>query len=412
MAKNLKAMLAKKYSSAMSVDIINEVQFINTGIPTLNYVMSGKPLTGGLPLSGKMTVMYGGESSGKTSLVLHIIAKAQKEDIEVVYLDTERSITKPRLRQFGVNIDKMIYMTPETMEECFDIIESIAKDKEDAADNAPILIIWDSLAMTATKDEMERTSEEMEIASQARCLTRNLRRIRPKITRINAGLLLIQQARANQDRFGDIITFPGGYALQHSCDMIIRVSALKPDTDGLGFKFSTPKKNRLFRPFQSSVVRFLYSEGFTRNNIIDSFSEFLKQIGILGQSGAWCFLQSDVDKMIENGMDPKEAAKTAKKFYKSDFAERLINDPSYYDELLKTAEEYVSKNLIYVTKVMVDEDIDVEKAEKEAEEMERKDALFLGEEDINVQVLDPEGNAKDSEPDYSDLPPSGAPYHE
>lgn len=359
MSNSLKSFLEKKHKTAMSVDIINEITFLNIGIPTINYVISGKPLTGGLPLSGKISLIFGGEGSGKTSLVLHIIAQAQKNNIPVVYLDTERSITKPRLKQFDIDISELIYMTPESMEQCFDIIEDICKKKEDKADDSPILIIWDSLAASPTMDEIERTSSQVEIASQAKVLSRNLRRIRGRIARSNSGLVLVQQARENMDLYGDSISFPGGKALSHTCDMILRVSALKPDEQGQGFKISTPKKNRIFRPFQNSTIRFLYSQGFTEENILASFCDLLANIGILKGSG-WYYLQSDLDKFCaDNNMTEKDAladTRQFKKFRKDDFVNRLMSDKDFYTEILTVAEEYISKNLIHVTKVMRDPD--------------------------------------------------------
>jgi len=357
-SKNLKDFLSKKYPDAMNVDIISEVKFLDTGIPTLNYVFSGRPLTGGMPLTGKITCMYGPEGSGKTSYVAHIMAKAQEKGIEVVYMDTERSITRPRLLQFGVDLDNLIYMTPETMEECFDVIEEICKERAVSDNSENILIIWDSLAMTPTSDEIERKSTDVEIASQARVLSRNLRRIRGKIQLTGAGLLLINQARANQSRYGDLFTMPGGYALQHAADVILRVNKMKPSVDGQGIKISTPIKNRLFRPFQSTTIQFDYSKGFTQEGIIDSFCEFLKQIEILGQSGAWCYLSTDVDELMEaENIDRKEATKKVKKFYIKDFSNRLLEDPEYYREMLTKAEEFVNKNITLVANLTFDEEV-------------------------------------------------------
>lgn len=358
MAKSLKSFLKKQYPDAMDTDIISEVKFLDTGIPTINYVISGRPLTGGLPLTGKITIMYGPEGCGKTSFVAHIIAKAQKEGIDVVYIDTERSITRPRLEQFGVDIEELNYLTPDTMEECFDIIEAICKEKMANDDKDPILIIWDSIAMTPTSDEVSRTADDVEIASQARVLTRNLRRIRGKVKRIEASLLLINQARANQARFGDLFTMPGGYALHHAADVIIRVNRVKPDESGQGIKFSTPNKNRLFRPFQSTSIRFEYVDGFTKENIIDSFCDFLKDLGILGSAGPYCYLESDVEELVEKeGLDNKEASKKVNKFFKKDFVKRLLEDEEYYKDILKKSEEFVNKNIAKVAQVFLDKDL-------------------------------------------------------
>ena len=112
---------------------------------------------------------------------------------------------------------------------------------------------------------------------QARVLTRNLRRIRGKIKRIEASLLLVNQARANQARFGDLFTMPGGHALHHAADVILRVNRVKPDESGQGIKISTPIKNRLFRPFQSTTLRFEYTDGFTKENI----DVYKRQISLL-----------------------------------------------------------------------------------------------------------------------------------
>lgn len=366
--KTFKHILEKKHAAAMNVEIISEIQYIDTKIPTFNYVLSGKPLTGGIPLSGKTIVMYGGEGCGKTSFVLHLISQAIKTGVDIVYLDTERSITKPRLIQFNVDLNEITYLNPSCMEECFEIIEDICREKEDKADDNPLLIIWDSIASTPTQAENERTAYDLEIGQQASVLTRNLRRIRNRVARVNVGLFLIQQARDNQDRFGDIISMPGGHALKHNCETIVRVSAIKPDENGQGIKISTPKKNRLFKPFQSTTVRFLYVEGFTDENVIDSFCDFLKQVGILGSSGAWCYLQTDVDKLMKaENLPEKEAVKKIDKFYKSAFVERLLKDKDYYNQILAESEEYVNKHISQVAKAMLDDEIDIEKELKEAE---------------------------------------------
>ena len=358
MSKKLKSFLEKTYPDAMDTDIIAEVKYLDTGIPTINYNISGKPLTGGLPLTGKITIMYGPEGCGKTSFVAHMIARAQQSNIDVVYIDTERSITRSRLEQFGVDINELAYLTPDTMEECFDIIEAVCREKMVEDDKEPVLIVWDSIAMTPTADEINRTADDVEIASQARVLTRNLRRIRGKVKRVEASLLLINQARANQSRFGDLFVMPGGHALHHAADVILRVNRVKPDESGQGIKFSTPIKNRLFRPFQSTSLRFEYVDGFTKENIIEAFCDFLKDIEILGAAGAYCYLETEAEEIAaKEGIDKKEAVKKVTKFYKKDFVKRLLEDQDYYIEMLKLAEEYVNTNIAKVTHILLDKDL-------------------------------------------------------
>lgn len=362
MAKNLKSFLTKKYPSAFSTEILNEVEWLDTGLPTLNYVISGRPFSGGLPMSGKITCIYGPEGCGKTSFVNHMIYRAQLKNTEIVYLDTERSITKPRLEQFKINLDELIYSTPETAEECFSIIEDVYKERvANGQEKEPILIIWDSLAGTPTQDELDRTAFQVEIASQPKVFSRNLRRIRGKIQRMNASLLLVNQARANQDRYGDLFLMPGGYALYHNCDVILRANKLKPDESGMGMKISTPSKNRLFKPFQNTTIQFDYVSGFTPENVMDAFCEFLKNITILGQAGPYCYLTTEVLEIMErDNVDEKEATKLTKKFFKKDFVERLMNDEEYYNKILQDSEIYVNQNITKVAKLMLDDEIDLD----------------------------------------------------
>lgn len=310
---------------------------------------------------------------GKTSYVNHLIAIAQKKDYDIVYIDSECSVTRPRLKQFGVNIDELNYIVPDNMEQVFDIIERVCRYKIKENDDRHLIIIWDSIAQTATSDEMNRTAFDKEIGSQSAVLTRGLRRIKPYVHRCKTtGLVFINQARENQDRFGDLYKMPGGKALMHSCDIILRVNKLKPNETEQGIKISTPSKNRLFNPFQSTVVQFNYALGFTKENIVKSFCEFIKEIGILGQSGAWCFLQTDVNKMMSEGMSEEDAKKEVKKFYLKDFTTRLLEEPEYYEQLLHDSEEYVNKNISMVSKIMLDSEINIESELKKISEVENE----------------------------------------
>lgn len=369
MAKNLSSMLKKEYPDNIDSEVISEVTFLDTGIPTMNYVLSGRPLTGGVPLSGKMICMYGPEGCGKTSYVLHMLSIAQKKDFDIVYIDSECSVTRPRLKQFGVDIDAIEYIIPDCMEQVFDIIEKICIYKIKEEDDRPLIIVWDSVAQTATNDEMSRTAFDKEIGSQSAVLTRGLRKIKPYVHRCkNTGLVFINQARENQARFGDLYKMPGGKALMHSCDIILRVNKIKPNETEQGIKMSTPSKNRLFNPFQSTVVQFNYALGFTRENILAAFCEFIKEIGILGQSGAWCYLQTEVDEMVAGGMEESVAKKEVKKFYLKDFVARMINEPEYYEQMLKDSEEYVNKHISMVSKIMLDSELHIESEDEEDEE--------------------------------------------
>lgn len=390
MAKDgLKKFLTKTYEKTGAVNILEEIEYLDTGIPSLNYVISGRPLTGGIPLSGKMTTIYGPEGSGKTSLINHIIATAQKKDVDVVYIDTERSITIPRLKQFGVDIDSLIYATPEYIEEVFAIIDDVCSYRLSQKDHKKTLIIWDSVAGTPAKQTLERDADAVEMAADARSLTRGLKRVRGKVKNSNAGVIYINQARVNMDPHGDKFIMPGGYALKHMVDLVVRVNKIKAKgrVDGQIIRFSTPDKNRMFRPFQSSDVFFDFDKCFTRESIITGFVDFLVNVGIIGTSGAWCYNLTDVlDLMEKEGISESEAIKNVKKFYRSKYVEELIENEEEYQRLLGESEKYIQRNLNSVAEKGRDKEFegkseeDAEKAakkfEQEAEEFENDEVEF------------------------------------
>lgn len=357
---SMKSMLNDKYDNFVPTSKMMELDFMDTGMPTINYLISGRPFTGGLPLSGKITTLYGVEASGKTTLIGHMMKLALEKEIDVVFFDTESSVTNRRLAQFGIDPENehfMLFM-PDTMENVFDMIDTIYDFRmSKGLQDDPIIIVWDSVAGTATQEMVERKADQKEIGSEAKVLARGLKRVRPKLRKMNAGFVLINQARANQDMYGDLFKMPGGYALYHMSDLIIRVNKLKQSENGMTVKFTTPVKNRLFSPFQNTLIQFDYTHGYTREAIITSFCEFLKLIGILGSAGSYCYLSSDVEKLMnENNITEDEAKKQVKKFYLKDFSAQLANDENYFNELRKYSEEYVNKNISHVTNTLHDEE--------------------------------------------------------
>jgi len=293
-------------------------------------------------------------NSGKTSIMLQLMSQAQKAGVTPVWIDSERTIMERRIKDnFDIDIDNLVYIKPNSMEEVFEIIDKICANKIKDADKDPLMVVWDSVAATPTADEMNRKADQQEIASQARVLSRNMRRIRSMIDNAGIGLFMINQARSNQSQYGDVITMSGGYALKHNCDVIIRVSKVSPDEIGQTINLSVPGKNRLFTPHRKTSVKFEYISGFTRSNVIESLKDLLVEGDILGKSGAWCYLNTEVDLLMrENKLSKKEAVKAAKKFYASEFTARLISDPEYYDKTLQEIEDYMVRNTYKISQAL------------------------------------------------------------
>jgi recombination protein RecA len=393
MASKLSAMFKKNFPDAMCADIISEIEYLDSGIPTLNYVMSGKPFTGGIPLNGKITVMYGTEGSGKTSYANQLIAQAQKRDFEVLYIDSETTVTQDRIEQFGIdkNKDGFIYVVPDNMEQVFEMIEDACKEKIKDQDNIPLLIVWDTIAATGTKDEIERTSYDKEIGSQSSVLTRNLRRIRPLLRKAGrVGCLFVNQARDNQEMYGDIFKMPGGRAIQHEGVIILRVNKIKPGETSQGVRISSTK-NKIFNPYQSTTIQFDYARGFTKEYVISAYSEFLKDIGLIGQSGAWCFLTDEIKAVVK---EKNINIDTESKFYLKDFTTKLLENEQFYKDILMLSEGYVAKNIAHVSSIFLDKDIDIEAEKKKNEELDKEMANSINEDDNRIKtsktVIEPE----------------------
>lgn len=121
-------------------------------------------------------------------------------------------------------------------------------------------------------------------------------------------------------------------------------------------------------------MRFEYVDGFTKENIIEAFCDFLKDIEILGAAGAYCYLETEAEEIAaKEGIDKKEAVKKVNKFYKKDFVKRLLEDPEYYREVLAMAEEYVNKNIAKVSHILLDDEL----TEEEIKSMERENGGII-----------------------------------
>ena len=153
----------------------------------------------------------------------------------------------------------------EKTKQAFEMIEQICIQKISLGENElDILCVYDSIASTPTKDEKERAMDDKEMASQAKIITRSLRKIRGSVQKANMGVIFINQSRINMDMsgrptHGDKYTMPGGQACKHFCDVLIRMAKSKQDSDGQFIKMSVPSKNRLFKPKQAIEIYFNYT---------------------------------------------------------------------------------------------------------------------------------------------------------
>ena len=382
---NLKNLINKKFTQYAETKIKESIEFMDTGIPTINYLISGRPVTGGIPYSGKVIMLYGAEGCGKTSLVCHLISEALKNKQQVLFIDTEHSLEKNRFLQFNIDLndENFNYVEPTTMEEAFDILFELCKSMIANKDNSKLLVVWDSIANTPTQEMMSRKADDVEYASQAKVLNRDLVIYKALVSKTNIGTILINQARDNMARYGDIISFPGGKTLRHNCDCIIRVSKHDQNESSQLIKFKTPMKNRFFSPFQETSIKFDYVDCFKKEYIIESFIEFLKQIEFLCSAGAYLYWKSDVlalaqeHNMTEDEVLDSDFYKDIKKHRASEIIETLMNDPEGTNNILRKTEEYINVHIAKIKKMTANVELMEDELKKQKEETGESNNILI-----------------------------------
>jgi recombination protein RecA len=237
-------------------------EFIPTGIDVLdNYVLGG----GGLPV-GRMSEVYGSEGSGKTSLGYSSLAGVQRMGGVGVVADTEYSFDEDRARTFGVDVAKLVILQPEHMEEAFEMFLAVL-DAHDAA-VGPILVVWDSLASTKTKDGLRADVGDKTPGEVARCMSANLPRLLGPLHEKRGHFMMLNQIRHKFGvLWGDSTTTPGGNAPKFHASLRLQFFGGKAIKNADGEHIAKivtimSAKNRLVSPFRKARVRFDYETGW------------------------------------------------------------------------------------------------------------------------------------------------------
>jgi recombination protein RecA len=255
-----------------------QVDAIPTGSIALDLALG----VGGVP-RGRMTEIFGPESSGKTTLCQHILAEAQKKGGVVAFIDVEHALDPHYARACGVNVDELLVSQPDTGEQALEITETLIRS------GGVDCVVIDSVAALVPRAEIEGEMGDSFVGIQARLMSQALRKLTGAVSRSNTALVFTNQLREKIGvMFGNPETTPGGRALKFYASVrldIRRIETIKSGTDSIGSRVRVKVvKNKVAAPFRVAEFDVMYGEGISREG---GLLDVGVAMSIVSKTGAW-----------------------------------------------------------------------------------------------------------------------------
>lgn len=254
-----------------------DVNAISTGSIGLDAALG----VGGMP-RGRIVEIFGPESSGKTTLALHVVAEAQKKGGICAYVDAEHAMDPEYASKLGVKINELLISQPDTGEQALEIVESLVRSgKID-------VVVIDSVAALTPKDEIEGDMGQSHVGKQARLMSQALRKLTAIVARSKTVVIFINQIRMQIGvMFGNPETTPGGKALKFYTSVrldVRRIAQIKKGDEIMGGRVRVKVvKNKVAAPFRQTEFDLMYNEGISQEGEIIALGE---KLGLINKSGA------------------------------------------------------------------------------------------------------------------------------